>query len=170
MHCKSRNDSSFILRFSKCITILSQDDSKLSFEEQMNRFCIDLSSQPSCLRSRLVFPWLVKEPLLSLTCHLQVIRNFELVGRVNLDQLELMKDKTKDVSSSEEEEERGEDETVEEADEEEEEEELIEEEEEKRLESRQEEVTGNGLHVCPIMSFCASDAKLNTLVIIQKIK
>lgn len=89
---------------------------------------------------------------------------------MNLDQLELMKDKTKDVSSSEEEEERGEDETVEEADEEEEEEELIEEEEEKRLESRQEEVTGNGLHVCPIMSFCASDAKLNTLVIIQKIK
>uniref|UniRef100_A0A673ILR0 Zinc finger protein 462-like n=1 Tax=Sinocyclocheilus rhinocerous TaxID=307959 RepID=A0A673ILR0_9TELE len=35
----------------------------------------------------------------------KVIRNFELVGRVNLDQLELMKDKTKDVSSNEEEEE-----------------------------------------------------------------
>uniref|UniRef100_A0A8C2HAS6 Zinc finger protein 462 n=1 Tax=Cyprinus carpio TaxID=7962 RepID=A0A8C2HAS6_CYPCA len=50
-----------------------------------------------------------------LEIHLQqehkVIRNFELVGRVNLDQLELMKDKTKDVSGSEEEEERGEDET-----------------------------------------------------------
>ncbi len=76
-----------------------------------------------------------------------MIRNFELVGRVNLDQLELMKDKTKDVSSSEEEEEeRGEDETVEEADEE--EEELMEEEEE---ENRLKEVTGNGLHVCPIM-------------------
>uniref|UniRef100_A0A672LB70 Zinc finger protein 462 n=1 Tax=Sinocyclocheilus grahami TaxID=75366 RepID=A0A672LB70_SINGR len=46
----------------------------------------------------------------------KVIRNFELVGRVNLDQLELMKDKTKDVSSSEEEE-RGEDETEEEEEE-----------------------------------------------------
>ncbi|XP_016112720.1 zinc finger protein 462-like [Sinocyclocheilus grahami] len=86
----------------------------------------------------------------------KVIRNFELVGRVNLDQLE-MKDKTKDVSSSEEEEEeeeeKGEDETVEEADEEEEEELMEDEEEEKLPESRQEttssqtEVTGNGLHV-----------------------
>uniref|UniRef100_A0A671PVN3 Zinc finger protein 462-like n=1 Tax=Sinocyclocheilus anshuiensis TaxID=1608454 RepID=A0A671PVN3_9TELE len=44
----------------------------------------------------------------------KVIRNFELVGRVNLDQLELMKDKTKDVSSSEEEERGEEDETEEE--------------------------------------------------------
>uniref|UniRef100_A0A8C2B5Z6 Zinc finger protein 462 n=1 Tax=Cyprinus carpio TaxID=7962 RepID=A0A8C2B5Z6_CYPCA len=60
-----------------------------------------------------------------LEIHLQqehkVIRNFELVGRVNLDQLELMKDKMTDTSSSEEEEERVEDQTVEEADEEEEE-------------------------------------------------
>ncbi|XP_016389214.1 zinc finger protein 462-like isoform X2 [Sinocyclocheilus rhinocerous] len=62
----------------------------------------------------------------------KVIRNFELVGRVNLDQLELMKDKTKDVSSSEEEE-RGEDET--------EEEEVVEEEDEETT-SSQTEVTG----------------------------
>lgn len=90
-----------------------------------------------------------------------MIRNFELVGRVNLDQLELMKDKMTDTSSSEEEEERVEDQTVEEADEEEEEaeEELMEEEdeEEKLLEFRQEEtssqteVTGNSLHVHQIL-------------------
>ncbi|KTG35034.1 hypothetical protein cypCar_00042426 [Cyprinus carpio] len=94
-----------------------------------------------CLLSWLIFLWLVKELLLSQTRRLQVIRNFELVGRVNLDQLELMKDKTKDVSSSEEEEEeRGEDETVEE--EEEEEEELMEDEEEEKLpESRQTETS-----------------------------
>ncbi|XP_052392532.1 zinc finger protein 462 isoform X1 [Carassius gibelio] len=79
-----------------------------------------------------------------LEMHLQqehkVIRNFELVGRVNLDQLELMKDKMTDTSSSEEEEERGEDQTVEE---EEVEEELMEEEdeEEKLLEYRQEETS-----------------------------
>ncbi|XP_056092683.1 zinc finger protein 462 [Rhinichthys klamathensis goyatoka] len=56
----------------------------------------------------------------------KVIRNYELVGRVNLDQLELMKDKMKDANSSEEEERE-----EEEADEEEEEEMMDEEEEEK---------------------------------------
>ncbi|CAM4663705.1 unnamed protein product [Leuciscus chuanchicus] len=59
----------------------------------------------------------------------KVIRNFELVGRVNLDQLELMKDKMKDANSSEEEE-REEEEADEE---EEEEEEMMDEEEEEKL-------------------------------------
>lgn len=82
-----------------------------------------------------------------------MIRNFELVGRVNLDQLELMKDKMKDASSSEEEE-REEAEAVEEADEEEEqeEEELMDEEEEEEEKLPEEtssrtEAAGNGVHV-----------------------
>ncbi len=35
MHCKSRNYSVSILRFSECIAILSRIDSELSFEQQM---------------------------------------------------------------------------------------------------------------------------------------
>ncbi len=35
MHCKSRNDSAWILRFSECIAILSRVDSELSFEQQV---------------------------------------------------------------------------------------------------------------------------------------
>ncbi|XP_052444516.1 zinc finger protein 462 isoform X3 [Carassius gibelio] len=75
-----------------------------------------------------------------LEMHLQqehkVIRNLELVGRVNLDQLELMKD----TSSSEEE--REEEQTPEEGEELREEGEELEEEEEERPESSQTEVTG----------------------------
>lgn len=76
-----------------------------------------------------------------LEIHLQhehkVIRNFELMGRVNLDQLELLKEK---LTSGSEEEEREEAETVEE--EEEEDEELMDEqEEEKMMDSRQEELS-----------------------------
>lgn len=79
-----------------------------------------------------------------LETHLQdqhkVIRNYELVGRVNLDQLDLLKDKMKDMSSSEEEE-REETEPVEEEAEEEEELPMEEEEEEKLPEDRQEETS-----------------------------
>lgn len=66
----------------------------------------------------------------------KVIRNFELMGRVNLDQLELLKEKMRETSGSEEEE-REEAENMEE-----EEEELVDEkEEEKVTESQQEEPT-----------------------------
>lgn len=65
-----------------------------------------------------------------------MIRNFELVGRVNLDQLELLKEKLKETSGSEEEE-REEAETLEE--EEEVEEDEMADEQEKMTDGRQEE-------------------------------
>lgn len=68
----------------------------------------------------------------------KVIRNFELMGRVNLDQLELLKEKMRETSGSEEEER----EEAENMEEEEEEEELVDEkEEEKVTESQHEEPT-----------------------------
>ncbi len=44
MHCESRNDSESILRFTKCIAILSRIKSELSFKKQMALHALETAS------------------------------------------------------------------------------------------------------------------------------